>query len=214
METAPWPPPPGKVLAGSVTPNFSKGKTNLSSKSKGLKPKTKVSKSKSRSSPVLSDRFIYTFWDGSRTRKIDPMEVQNTLNTIPDFDLDLDFKMATAELIPDKEKAKALQRVISAIRKAFGIEPYCDSPESGLTGGECMSVFVDFAQFIDELKKRLGILQTSSQSAVPQGDPSPTKSNVDSLATGPGSSQLNPLFMQQAQPSSSEESSPESGPTL
>ncbi len=139
------------------------------------------------------------------------MEVQNILNTIPDFDLEYDFKIATAELIPDKEKSAALRRLVSAFRTAFQLPVYDDKTDTGLTGGECLSVFVDFAAFIDELKKRLGILQTSSPSAVSQDAPSPTPNSAGSSAIEPESSLPNPLFTQLVLPSSSEASSPESG---
>jgi hypothetical protein len=211
VETAPWLTPTARVLAGSVSPNFWKIKMSSSKKTKVSGRKSLISKKRVASSEQ-SDRCIFSFYDGTRQRKIDPMEVQNTLNTIPDFDLDIDFKMATSELIPDKEKNAALQRVINAIRKAFWIAPYCDAPESGLTGGECMSVFVDFAGFIDGLKKRLDTLQISSPSVVSQDVPSPTPSNVASSPIEPESSLPNPSFTQLVQLSSSEGNFPESGP--
>src|SRR2546423_10761315 len=71
-----------------------------------------------------TDRCIYEYWDGTRTRRIDPLEVQHSLNSRDGFDLDTDFKLATSQLVGDKENVAALRRIIDAVRAAFSIPVY------------------------------------------------------------------------------------------
>lgn len=163
-----------------------------------------------RKSTPSDNRLIFKYWDGSRERMIDPMEVQRSLTSYDDFNLDIDLKLATSELAGE-EAMRALHRVIDAIRRAFGVRSYDGDTNTGLTGGECMSLFYSFATFIDDCKKKLGISQTSLPSAAHQDGPSATEKSSDSSPTEPGSSRPGPSSTQPEPPSCSVESLPENG---
>jgi hypothetical protein len=162
---------------------LSKRIKNSGRKSKGF------GKSK-RGTKTSTDRCIFRYFDGTRKRSIDPLDVQHTLTTRDNFDLDIDLKAAAGT---SKYAADALHRVIDAVRAAFHVPPYdAGPPETGLTGAECMTLLVNFSLFIEDLKKKLGISPTSSPSEAPRDAPSNDGSKSDSSPTEPESLPPNP----------------------
>jgi hypothetical protein len=103
-----------------------------------------------------------------------------------------------------KQAQAALDRLIEAIRIAFKLKPFeqIGKKQIGLTRGECMTVFVQFVLFIDDLKKKLGILPTTPSATAGPGDLSPMPSTVGCSPTVDASSPVVPL------PSPSEPLSP------
>lgn len=129
------------------------------------------------------DRLIFKFWDGSRDRKIDPLEVQSALTSIDDFDLDTDMKLAQTS---GPGATDALRRVISAVQCAFRVVPYDEGPpEVGLTGAECMTLLFDFAHFVADLKKKYAPSLTSLEltESSPTDSPTPNTSDSSSIET-------------------------------
>ena len=149
-----------------------------------MKDSKRNSKRTKRAKP--DDRLIYHFHDGERDRAIDPLDVQIGLNSIDGFDLDLDSKLATGTSV---EAPRALGRVIDAVRRVFRVKRF---DEGGLTSGECMSLLYDFSLFILDLKKKLGISQTSSEPTAFLPDPSPTPNMSDSSQIADESKPIDP----------------------
>lgn len=94
------------------------------------------------------DRKIFKFYDGERTRRVDPMEAWLKLQGHETFDVQ---KMPAAADAGDVEAQKAM---CLAVQEAFGITAYkFNGRETGLSMVECMNLYVDFCQWLDELKK-------------------------------------------------------------
>jgi hypothetical protein len=102
----------------------------------------------------LAERQIFTFWDGSATVGVDPLEVQATLLDASQGDLQLECQLAES---PSPSGEKARRNVVAAVRQAFGVKPFrsVDGVAEGLTEVECVKLLTAFVEFVALVKKKL-----------------------------------------------------------
>ena len=109
-------------------------------------------------------RNIFRYWDGSRTRAIDPAVAWRMMWEHPECDPNRDFGPATT-VGPDNTHVEfdgaAQDRVLSMIRDMFHVKAYAeDSP--GLTIDETFGLLWSFMKYMEGLKKKRGPLPTMS----------------------------------------------------
>ncbi len=90
---------------------------------------------------------IYAFHDGSNWRTCDPLAVIYTLAAHPTYN---DAKHFKAAYNGDRE---ALLLASQAVSDAFGVKAYDPETRTGLTIGERFGLLVNFARYLDALKK-------------------------------------------------------------
>ncbi len=94
------------------------------------------------------ERKIYEFWDGERTRRVDPMEIWMSLQEHEDFLIDKTPQDA------DNDDPEAQKLLCKATQEAFGIKPYhFNGKEVGLTMVETMNLYSEYCNWLDGLKK-------------------------------------------------------------
>lgn len=113
-------------------------------------------RSRDRAEPPPTDRHIFRYWAGEadRWRFGDPVVIGRALEAAcPDYADHLATIAAPAKLPPgpllDELKAKraaATSSLVSACRKAFGVEPLTDG--GGLTEAETLGVLADYLRFM------------------------------------------------------------------
>ncbi len=137
-----------------------------------------------RANPVLNwlrrlifnrHRAIFTYWDGTRLRAIDPIVAYRRLKSDPEFDdtVHLD-RMEQGNL-------EALDVVLSATRRAFHLTEWTEN-QPGLTVFETRDLIVSFVLYLDALKKNGSLLQTSpaAMEPLPSRPPSASHGSVTS----------------------------------
>lgn len=133
-------------------------------------------------------RNIFTFWDGTRRRSIDPAVAWRVMWEQTDCDPTRDFGPATGigsdgEDVPFDPAAQ--DRVLAMARLMFGLQPYSDS-QPGLTVQETFGVLWDFLRYMDVLKKKRAPSPTPSRhtaSASSEMEASTTRPASDSSST-------------------------------
>lgn len=98
-------------------------------------------------------RFIFSYWNGKKTVKADPMVLWRTLQQCDDF-REEDFKMLSVEATRNETVAK----LANVVRSVFSI-PSLD--EGGLTELECLGVMNSFIAYSGFQKKSGEQMQTS-----------------------------------------------------
>ena len=94
-------------------------------------------------------RRIFQYWDGSRSRRCDPMVATRLLESHEQFEWETTPKLIDA---PDRKISdEAAAITADAVRLAFGISEY--DGRAGLTEGELISLLVDFSVFLSAVKK-------------------------------------------------------------
>jgi hypothetical protein len=129
------------------------------------------------------EREIFEYWDGTRTRKGDPLAIHRALVCMPteEFNIDVDPKVSR---VPTPEGLLATGRMAEAVRKAFGIKQV---DEGGLTDGECIRLFIEFGALIRELEDAGRPLASSPRpTAAAAGAGSPTRPSAASPSTPSG----------------------------
>ena len=120
------------------------------------------------------NRKIYTFFDGERDRRVDPMIVYKRISTVaPSLSIDIKVSQSAS-----KDAIKAHDTVVAKIQEIFGVRPLDDT--GGLTQGEMLDLLNDFMEWCSQVKKNSRTEQISSP---PTEEVSPPRS----LATEPGS---------------------------
>lgn len=114
-----------------------------------------------REEPVRSDLFtvkqreIYSYFDGTKVRKADPLPVYRRLKDAAP-DLEVEFRVARSEMKnADEHYTKAVER----IRKIFLLEPF---DNGGLTDMECVALFDHFWKYSGGVKKKAQPVPTPS----------------------------------------------------
>lgn len=142
------------------------------------------------------ERAIFRFWDGRRTRAVDPLAVQRTLLAVEGFDPENDAKRADLVLkggpgSDHPEALAALFRVVDATRRAFGVLPFREwgrwpfRRREGLTDAETLGLFAAFGGFLAELQEDARPLASSpGHTASATGGPA-TESSAVSGSTVP-----------------------------
>ena len=91
-------------------------------------------------------RAIFRFWDGKRTRSVDPMKVWCLLLDDPAYLMD------KHNVLIDAGDLEAQGIAIAAVRRAFGVTAY-EQGKGGLTHTETLSLLLAFFLYLEELKK-------------------------------------------------------------
>lgn len=102
------------------------------------------------------DRRIFTFWDGSRIRSIDPLpawrEFKATMGTDPESALRTLYKRPVPGLVGAMlaswraEKEAAAVKIADAACSAFGVQPFADG--QGLTEPERIALVRSYVEFM------------------------------------------------------------------
>jgi hypothetical protein len=93
------------------------------------------------------NRILFEFFDGTRTRKEDPLPLWRALWAHPDFGEDVVQDAAEGEV-------KAGSLLVQILRDVFGLTPFTGNPDSGLSEIECYDVFESFIVLMDRIKKK------------------------------------------------------------
>lgn len=120
---------------------------------------------------------IFQFFDGTRTRRVDPMAVQRALFNHPRFAWDTHPVLIDVD--DPKVSLEALEITADAVRTAFelpGIEA------GGLTETECVNLLASFVAYLNDLKKSTGT--TPNSPAVTEPKPSETSPTNAKSASG------------------------------
>ena len=129
-------------------------------------------------------REIFVFWDGVRTRRVDPWAVYRATREYPDFSWDITIPMLTGEVIPGDtndlaSRSKAMGHAASCARSVFNLPSFEDG---GLTELECLSLMLSFDSYCFGVKKN-GNEKQSSPSSV-ESPQEATKECSESGSTG------------------------------
>jgi len=132
-------------------------------------------------------RSIFTFWDGSQKRVVDPLTVWRALRADKNFDPERDLEGIRQD---DEE---SLMVTLAAVRGAFSVRSF---ENGGLTEAETLALLAAFVSYIGEVKKNISPPPTSLPPT--ESGPSPgetesiTKPNSDSTSTSTESSCVSP----------------------
>lgn len=110
-------------------------------------------------------RNVFRFFDGRRTRAVDPYAVWRHLDTHETF------KWEDMDLADEGDK-EAADRCINATYEAFSI-PRFDGMSSTLTAGEALEVMSEYGKWMSDSKKKLGPGSTSSPLTDGKSSPAP-----------------------------------------
>jgi len=146
------------------------------------------------------DRAIFKYWDGTRTRAVDPMVVYRVLACHPTFI----WRDHPRQVERDHD---ALRITLGAIRDAFDVKPLSADGKHGISEGETLGLLVQFSEFLESAKKNTNSFlilppPTVRTSSTPISEPI-TKSDSASSSTQP-----------EPKPDMAEASSLESSPPL
>ena len=116
-------------------------------------------------------RNIFEYFDGIRTRRIDPFVVQRLLDTHEKFHWEIGFDVDRGDLEAEKV-------TVDATREVFDI-PLWDEDNAGLTDTETMSVLYEYVDYLDRIKKKFNLGQmpqppTGSESSTSKDPPPET----------------------------------------
>jgi len=117
------------------------------------------------------ERLLYTYWDGTKEVKADPMTLHRKMSALGPA-LSIDIKVSTSQL---KDAEVAQGKVIAQIREIFSLKPL---EEGGLTEIETLELLDHFMVYCHNIKKKLNPFQTNSV-------PSPSLPTVPSTDTPP-----------------------------
>ena len=93
-------------------------------------------------------RQIFSYWDGSRQRSADPLEVARALDYHPKFSAKLHIPLI------ESGDDDALQITLGAVRDVFGV-PAWSEKTPGLTQQETIDLLDRFVTYLDDLKKNI-----------------------------------------------------------
>lgn len=129
-------------------------------------------------------REIFVFWDGVRTRRVDPWAVYRATREYPDFSWDITIPMLTGEVIPGDtndlaSRSKAMMHAASCARNVFSLPSF---ENGGLTELECLSLLLHFDAYCFGVKKN-GNEKQSSPSSV-ESTPEATREDSACGSTG------------------------------
>ncbi len=123
-------------------------------------------------------RFIFTFFDGEKMVKRDPLHLYKTLMDKHAI-ISSDYKMSIS---PSKKAHEGHVNMLKGMREVFGVKTV---DENGLTDVEVIQLYTQFLEFSEEIKKNL----PPTPPAVPPSETSPSSSGEgqttpSSLASG------------------------------
>ena len=129
-----------------------------------------------------TSRAIFKFWDGTRTRAVDPMVAYRSLACHPTF-------IWTQHPKHVERDHDALTTTLTAIRDAFGVTPLLPDGNAGLSEGETLELLVSFSDYLARAKKNINSFlilppPMERKSSMPNSEPI-TKSDSDSSSIPP-----------------------------
>jgi hypothetical protein len=104
------------------------------------------------------EREIYHYQDGTKERRVDPLELHNRI----EGDEQIDDWKAVAKRAFDGER-DAILEMVGLIRRAFQVEPFNEQTGAGLTMVECINLFDDWLSWIQTQKKSFAWLPIRSR---------------------------------------------------
>lgn len=141
-----------------------------------------------------SERDIFTFWEGSKKRTVDPLKIWTKLWSVEDLDIEAEFKKAGAF------ELESTNSLIHLAREWFEIPDLSVSEKtdengvvkeeySGMTDLEVAEVLKKYVEYTNELKKKRGWLPIPSRLLLPQArsSRSTTRQSADSSSMPNGS---------------------------
>jgi hypothetical protein len=136
--------------------------------------------------PPGEDTHIFTFWDGSAHRRMDPLPIWYALWQTPDIEATI--KRAI------KNEMEAIIELTAVGRKLLNLQPYDPVTGSGLTELATLNLIGNFLAYCDELKKKVGPLPMPWLKLAPQlsSAPSTTPPAAASSCNPPGSPNVEP----------------------
>ena len=126
------------------------------------------------------ERHIYSYFDGTKVRKVDPMLLYKAKRR-KWTDITIAWKLAGSI---SSQAMKGQENLILLIRQVFDVKPL---DEGGLTEVECVELLTHFVKYCDELQKKtplfpmLSSYQWSPPNSSSDQEGSPT---VDSSVSG------------------------------
>lgn len=118
-------------------------------------------------------RAVFRFFDGRRTRAVDPYVVYRFL------DQHAAFKWEHLEMT-DEGDAEAADTTITAAREAFGLAEF-DGTTATLAASEVLDILTRFGEWLSAAKKKLGPTSISSSPTV--GESSSASDRHDSIGS-------------------------------
>lgn len=131
-------------------------------------------------------REIFRFWDGARERGADPISVMRAIALDEVFVPEVHLDPLLLEGIPNRDAAEASQIAVEAARRIFGVQAWSDD-QPGLTEQETLQLWLNFAEYLDGLKKNSSPNQTGPEvtetAPTVSEDESGTNTTSDSTST-------------------------------
>lgn len=160
------------------------------------------------------DRLIYTFWDGKKQVRSDPLVLYKRFMGVAS---EL-WKCLEVAKSPMKDAASHHTRAMELLQGIFRFEVCLDDHEvkdGMVTQGFALETFLSFMAFIADVKKNSSLFTTSAAATSPASPDSPgdapaTSNSSDSGSTASGESSSSPTPSTSAAEPPSEPSSPES----
>lgn len=143
-----------------------------------------------------AQRGLFQYWDGQRSRQIDPIKAFRAIWTCEHCDLASDARTAQNPLthdgkpmIPAAEVYGAEDRIRQMTREVFGVQAWSESTP-GLTVDETDALLASFWAYIQQLKKKRNILPTRSlpstwQEDLPSADTPPLPASLSQPTSEP-----------------------------
>lgn len=130
-------------------------------------------------------RRIFRYFDGSRQRGIDPLEIDIAMEAV-DFDWEANFSLMRAD--DTKIRLDAMQSVVAAARKVFKIPEFDiadDGKDSGLGASEVLDLLGEFLEWKSNLRNFIEPLPTSPPSTEAAPVSTATASGTACTSTSP-----------------------------
>jgi len=126
-------------------------------------------------------REIFTYFDGNKPRSADPIVVYRSLKDDAKFNIDVHPALV------DAGDADAIGITAAAVRSAFGVKSL---DAGGLTEQECISLLLQYFDWVDSVKKKdnqpLTSPPASDTTPLPECSATPTSSPSESTSTVTG----------------------------
>ena len=167
-----------------------------------------------RSRPAIfaeRDRLIFRFWDGTRQRAADPLDVRAALDEHggPNWpDLLGVFGLAATEGMPMSPAVQASHAanvnasvgdLVALTRQAFGVEPFRereDGTTTGMTQAETLDLLTSYLTFAQQLEESARPFRSGPNSTgvrpSPEESTTPPSPACGSSATGAGGGETTP----------------------
>lgn len=125
-------------------------------------------------------RATFRFWHGSGWKSLDPMGVYRALISHATFD------WASHPKLVDKGDNEATNLTLATIREVFGVVPFDERRDVGLTEAETLNLLVTFSLYLHGLKKSGNAWRTSPVVTEPESS-APTSETITNAESDCGS---------------------------